>query len=369
MKFTPEGPSADVRLAPLLPVPALLREAGIDPAPLLAACGLHDADWDDPDARVPFRAAGQLLHDAAHLSGREDFGLVAGRQAGAGALGLLSLLMQRSASVGDALDGAARHLSLHDRGAVVYLRRDPPGVATLGYAVHDDATPGLAIIYDLSMAVAHAVLRALCGPQWQALEVRLPHARPRQPQRWRRQFAAPVAFDTTAAEIWFDARWLAHRPPLADLEARTAALREAQRGVARHAPSWAERARHAALALAMAGALSADAVARQLALHPRTLRRRLADEHVRLQTLINAARRHFACQLLRETRVPLAEVAEAVGYRDLTAFVRAFRGWEDCTPGRWRARAQAAARRRASTGREAASPSSPTSRFPQSAVD
>ncbi len=332
----PTGAEADVRIGPLLAVPALLREAGIAPAPLLAGCGLNLSAFDDADTRVPFAAAARMLHDAARATGREDFGLMVGARAGADSLGLLALLMQRAASVGDALRGLARHISLQDRGAVVYLATNRPGMAALGYAVHDDATPGLGIVCDLAMTLALGILRNLCGPQWSALEVRLPHARPKQAGLWRRHFGAPVVFDATGAELWFDARWLLPPPPLADPAEQLRLLREAQRSQAQQAQRWTERAQHVALALAMTGSLSADSVAQVLAVHPRTLRRRLADEGTRLQTLFNEARFHFACQLLRQTRIPLADVAEAVGYADVTAFVRAFRSLAQCTPGRWR---------------------------------
>ncbi len=332
----PTAVEADVRIGPLLAVPALLREAGIAPAPLLAGCGLDLSAFDDADTRVPFAAAARMLRDAARATGREDFGLMVGARAGADSLGLLALLMQRAASVGDALRGLARHISLQDRGAVVYLNTGSPQQAALGYAVHDETTPGLAIVYDLAMTLAMAVLRGLCGPQWRALEVRLPHARPKYPNLWPRHFDAPVAFDATGAQLWFDTSWLQHPPPLSDAAAQVALLRDAQSSQARQAQRWTERSRHAALALVMTGALSADSVAQVLAVHPRTLRRRLADEGTRLQALIGEARFHFACQLLRETRVPLTEVAEAVGYADVTAFVRAFRSLAQCTPGRWR---------------------------------
>jgi len=340
-KRTEGGGAPDVQLAVVAAVPALLREAGLDPAPLLRACGLADAAFGDPDARVPFVCAARLLRDVALATGREDLGLVAGERAGAGSVGLLLPLMQRAASVGEALDEAARHLSLHDRGGAAYLRRGRAGTAALGYAVHDAATPGLGVVYDLALAINRAVLRMLCGPRWRAIEVHLPHARPKRPERWRRHFGAPIVFDATAAEIWFDARWLGERPPFADHAAHRAVLRDVQRDAAQHAPSWAERARHASLALAMTGALCADTIAHSLALHPRTLRRRLEGEGVRLRTLINEARFDLACQLLRETHVPLAEVAAALGYADLTAFVRAFRGWAGCGPGQWRAQAAA----------------------------
>ncbi len=338
----PTAVEADVRIGPLLAVPALLREAGADPAPLLARCGLDESAFDDAENRVPFAVAARMLQDAARATGREDFGLIAGRHVGADALGALSPLMLRAASVGDALQGLARHLALHDRGAVVYLAIHRPGIAALGYAVHDDAVPGIGVVYDLAMTIGLAVLRGLCGPQWRAQEVHLPHARPRQAGLWRRHFAAPVVFDATGAEIWFDARWLKQPPPMADAADQLALLRAAQLGEARQALGWTERTQHVALALLMTGSLSADRVAHVLAVHPRTLRRRLADEGSRLQTLFSAARLHFACQLLRQTRVPLAEVAEAVGYADVTAFARAFRGWAGCTPGLWREQARSA---------------------------
>jgi AraC-like DNA-binding protein len=35
--------------------------------------------------------------------------------------------------------------------------------------------------------------------------------------------------------------------------------------------------------------------------------------------------------------VPLDEIADVLGYAELSAFVRAFRGWAGCPPGQWRA--------------------------------
>jgi len=148
-----------------------------------------------------------------------------------------------------------------------------------------------------------------------------------------------VRFDATAAEIWFDASWLGHRPPLADPAQQIALLRVAQRNEAELALPLAERARHVARALVMTGALTGDLVAEALSLHPRTLRRRLAAEGTSLKAVAAAARFDVARQLLRGTGVPLGEIAEVLGYADLSAFVRAFRGWAKCPPGQWRAAA------------------------------
>jgi AraC-like DNA-binding protein len=331
--------SADLSIAPLLPVPGLLRESGIDPAPLLAAAGIAESVFDDAATRVPFAAAAQLLLAAARATGREDFGLLVGQRFELGSLGLLALLMQRATTVGDALRGLERHLHLHDRGAVVYLKTVQAAPAAIGYAVHDAATPGIGLVYDLAMVVGVTMLRALCGPQWRPLEVRLPHGRPRSTLAWRHGFGAPVQFDAPAAEIWFDASCLASRPPQADPAQQIALLQVAQRTEAALGLPVAERARHAARALIMSGALTGDRVADALSLHPRTLRRHLAAEGTGLKTVAAAARFDVARQLLGGTSLPLDEIADVLGYAELSAFVRAFRGWAGCPPGRWRAAA------------------------------
>ena len=336
----PAPSPADIRIAPLLPVPGLLRESGIDPAPLLAAAGIAASAFDDAGARVPFDAAARLLHEAARASKREDFGLLVGQSFDFGSLGLLALLMQRAPTVGDALRSLERHLHLHDRGAVVYLKASRAGRVALGYAVHDAATPGVGVVYDLSLTIGVAMLRALCGPAWQPREVHLPHGRPAAPLAWRRNFGAPVVFDATAAEIWFEASCLEQRPPHADPVQQLELLRTAQQSEAVLALPLSERARHVARALLMTGALTGDRVAEALSLHPRTLRRRLAAEGTSLTAVAAAARFDVARQLLRETGVALGEIADLLGYADLSAFVRAFRNWTSCPPGQWRAAAR-----------------------------
>jgi AraC-like DNA-binding protein len=335
----PAASPADISIAPLLPVPSLLRESGIDPAPLLAAAGIAASAFDDAETRVPFEAGARLLLDATRATGREDFGLLVAQRFEFASLGLLALLMQRAPTVGDALRGLERHLHLHDRGAVVYLKTSQAARAALGYAVHDDATPGIGIVYDVSISIGVAMLRTLCGPRWRPLEVRLPHGRPQASLAWRHCFGAPVHFDATAAEIWFDAAWLAQRPPQADPAQQIALLQVAQRTEAELVLPLAERARHVARALVMTRAMTGDRVADALSLHPRTLRRRLAAEGTSLKAVAAVARFDVARQLLRETSVPLDEIAEVLGYAELSAFVRAFRGWANCPPGQWRAAA------------------------------
>lgn len=77
-------------------------------------------------------------------------------------------------------------------------------------------------------------------------------------------------------------------------------------------------------------------VAKRLHVGARTLQRRLATEGLSWATLLAALRREQAERLLERSDTPVSEVARRVGYRDVAAFVRAFRGWTGTTPGRFR---------------------------------
>jgi AraC-like DNA-binding protein len=68
----------------------------------------------------------------------------------------------------------------------------------------------------------------------------------------------------------------------------------------------------------------------------RTLQRRLADNNLKFNDLLNQARYAQARKKLKHTRLPVAEIAESLGYSDPAHFVRAFRRWSGLSPGGFR---------------------------------
>ena len=110
-----------VRVAAMAGVPAVLREKGFDPAPVLAEVGLAPGIFDDPDLHMSYRTAGLLLQRCAELTGCQHFGLLAGQHASASSLGLLVELIQSSPTVQSALDSLIAHVHLKTRGGVPTL--------------------------------------------------------------------------------------------------------------------------------------------------------------------------------------------------------------------------------------------------------
>jgi AraC-like DNA-binding protein len=73
------------------------------------------------------------------------------------------------------------------------------------------------------------------------------------------------------------------------------------------------------------GQCTAEQVALHLGVHRRTLHRQLAREGAVFADLLSAIRRELGARYVRTGRRPLTEVAQQLGFADLSAFSRWYR--------------------------------------------
>lgn len=78
--------------------------------------------------------------------------------------------------------------------------------------------------------------------------------------------------------------------------------------------------------------IETHAIATLLAMHPRTLQRRLEAEGTTFGAVVDDVRRHAAGRLLATTDLPIGQVAHMVGFAEQSALSRAARRWWDATP-------------------------------------
>jgi len=334
----PASPPRDLRAGPVLPVPALLREFGVDPTPVLARAGVDPGLLDHAENRIAFAAVGRLLDECVRATGCAHFGLLAGQRFDDATLGALGTLMRHCDSVEVALRCLILYLHLNDRGGVpVLLNLDPTRVA-LGYAIHQPDMPGRAQFDDATIAIAFNILRQLCGPQWRPIEVMFAHRAPADATPYRQLFGSQIRFDAELSAVTFAAHWLDRAIDGADPSVHATLKTAFQQAAARETGALGERVRRALHSQVYAsGPALAPAVADLFSLHERQLRRRLRLEGTSFRQLANDARREVAQHLLRDTRLPLSDIAAALRYADATALSRAFRQWTGMTPGTWRA--------------------------------
>ena len=79
-----------------------------------------------------------------------------------------------------------------------------------------------------------------------------------------------------------------------------------------------------------------------LRMPPRSLQRRLQAEGLSFRGLLDEWRRARALSLVNNSRLPLSEVSEALGYSEQSVFTHAFRRWYGGTPHRFRKQRPAA---------------------------
>ena len=122
------------------------------------------------------------------------------------------------------------------------------------------------------------------------------------------------------------------------LFARDAAGPPREHGSARVA--LARRAREHVAVHATDVTLSASRIATDLHVSVRTLHAAFEEERETLGQVIRSVRVDRARMLLHTTPGSIGEVAEGVGYADVTSFIRVFKAAEGVTPAVWRRRQQ-----------------------------
>lgn len=313
-------------------VPALIRQFGQDPAPIIAAAGLDPGALESASNRIPHAGAMRLLNEAAARTGCPHFGLLLGRTWHLSDTGVAGELMRDSPTVGQALHELVVYQHLNSEGALVFLL-EPGGVADLGYAVYVACAESAFQLYDAAIAAGVSLMRELCGDAWAPSEVFLAHSAPADVVPYRQHFRSPLRFDSEFCAIRFPSSWLAQ--PIEGADARRLRLARA-RADAADAADFVQRVSRALRRLLLHGKNSGADVAQALAMHRRTLNRRLRAEGATFQQILDRVRFAVAKELIEDTGIVMNDVAAALGYASLAPFMRAFRRWTGTTPGAWR---------------------------------
>lgn len=313
-----------------------LRDFGIDPNPVIREAGLDPSLFDDGANVIPHAALGRLLTLSVAYTHCQHFGLLVGRRATILSLGMVGRLMLHSETVGDAMRALVSNLSIQNRGSVPSLTISD-NMALFRFSVYQPAAESADQISDGSLAVAVNALRALCGVDWSPTEVLLPRATPADQDPYRRHFRCPVRFNQESAIIVFPAEDLERQIIGADPMVRALLEERIRQLRGRQDSEFSDDIRRLLRTRLTSRHCSAEDIAEMLAMHRRTLSRRLQGSGMGYRAITNEIRFEIARQLLEDTEVPLGQIAAALGYSEASAFTRAFRRWSGRTPTAWRA--------------------------------
>jgi AraC-like DNA-binding protein len=323
------------RVGPLSAFSAVLRDAAVDPAPILLAAGLTPEGLDDPEALIPFATMGRLFQAAVRLGDVRLIGLLAGRRARAEHLGIVGQLMRNAPTLGDAIVDLVSNHERYVRGGIPYLL-STSDLAIVAYAIYDEDAVAVDQIYDGNLAAGCAIFRELAGQS--PAEVRVAHRVPDDAGAYRRFFDAPIIFDSEQSALVYRRSQLDSPVRGADPRVRERLLREVDTYWRIKQPDLVDRVTRLLVSGTMGATTGAKDVAARLSMHPRTLDRRLRERGLLFRELSAKARFQLARQLLTDTRLSVTDIGLALGYADISVFSRAFSRWSGLPPSDWRAR-------------------------------
>ena len=325
-----------IRVGGAMALPAMLRELGADAEAIIAGSGLDPEILADPENVIPFLTLGRLFEQAVQATRRDHIGLLLGQLSSTRSLGYLGLLAENSPNVRTALDNLVRYFHIHDARGVPILEVSK-GTASLGYTIFENSIVGGPEIVDFAVASLFNILRRLCGPSWQPLEVGLPRQRPRNTRPHDAAFNAPLRFGAEHGVIVFSTDWLTQ--PVRDANPLIFRLVKdhVEELEAESVESFEARLRRLLRTLVLTRRCSLEALSELFRLEPRTLARRMEREDIKFRALVDEARYEVARHLLADTTLAMTHVAAMLDYSEASAFSRAFRRWSGKTPIAWRA--------------------------------
>jgi AraC-like DNA-binding protein len=328
---------AQVRAAALSNYADVASQVGLDPRRMVREAGLSLAMLRDPDRRLPAAKVIALIEASAEMSGCITFGLRMAETRRLSDLGALSLLITHQPTLRDVLLLIVRYRQLLNEALTIYMEESNNLVIVREELVIEN---GLVARQSNELAVGtiFRIFRAFLGPRWSPFSVNFTHAAPSDRSVHRRLFGPSVEFESEFNGIGCAAADLDQPNPAADpVMAKYArqfldTLPKSQTG------SMTLDTRKSIYMLLPLGKASSAEIAISLGLNLRTLQRRLDREKTSLSTLIEGVRRDLAVRYLSNKSHSLSQIAEMLGYGQLSSFTRWFVAQFGMSPTRWRAK-------------------------------
>jgi AraC-like DNA-binding protein len=312
---------------------------GLDTAQILQAARLDAATLQDPDARIPLQQVDALWRKAYELSNDPDLALHAIEVLPFGAYRVIDFLASSAPTVGAALAKVVDCFPLIN--GVVRLRCEV-GESHVTLTLEAPTRPSAITRPYAEYTLAAVFLRSRVATRqpYRLMRVEFSHPPPADIREHERIFDCPVLFGADACrmvisrEAW-DTPRTGSDPDLFSVLGTHARMLLDQ--LPRPA-DIAARVREAIEGELRGGNPRLESIARRLAMSPRTLQRRLKDQGVVFNEVLDALRFRAAKSYLAQGDIAAREVAYLLGFVEQSSFNRAFRRWSGQTPTEYRRR-------------------------------
>jgi len=325
--------TALIRTTSLIGFAQLVRDLGGNPDALLRRVHIEPSLLDSGSAVMPYRAFINLMELCAEQLGCVDFGLQLAERQSIMILGPLAVVAQNAHNVGEALTEIMRFLHIYSPGLHVYLDTEiDPNHPHLIYELRLRNVPRQRQVSECSLGVMHKVLQMLYGPNFSAHSVLLRTDAGLPQNRYQRLFGTRTHFGQTHNALVLRPQHLSktideHNRQLHDT------MMEYVSSVSTDAPlDVGSQVEDAIKRLLPTQRCALPLIAERLGMRERSLQRRLAEQNLVFEEMVDLERRALADLYLAEARMSMAQIAGLLGYAEQSSFNRACKRWYGMTP-------------------------------------
>lgn len=275
----------------------------------------------------------RMLSSAAEQSGHSHLGLEMARTELGPSHSIFGGLFLYAPTVGSALESLARYFPVVQTGTRVELVQSQSS-ARLIYDIHN--LSGADRLHDAAYTLGKLCrsLRRGVGESWALEQVALAAPEPKLRAPYESFFRAPVVFDAQQTSLYFKPRLLSQPIASADPQRYADFCAELQRLMPRgQEPDLLEDALRAWMVHAVRwGRATLEHAAADFGVTPRTMQRRLKEQHISFQPLLAQVRMETAQHMLSQSELPVMDIADQLGFSETSAFTRAFRSYTRQSP-------------------------------------
>ena len=311
---------------------------GFDSSCVLRQCGFASFDDLQEDGEwLHVALFDQMMAEVIKVTGDASFGLVAGKSIALMKYGAITPLALSTPSLRHLLEDIRRFARLAVEQSEIELIEGPQ---TAHLLVQPVVRGGLSGHFRMEQIATSAVqmLRFAGAGHNDILHVDLPYASlPGKEQRYAAAFGPRINFDRKHCTIGFNPALLDQKMPMHDPVAYVAARTRADSLLAamQVGSDMAEMVRQWLLAT-FPRLPTVSETAEHLKMTERSFRRHLSLLGTTHADLTQECQQLMAERLLAEGKLPLKQIAEALGFSSVHSFHRAFRRWSGLTPSAWK---------------------------------
>ncbi len=324
------------RVSKLKGLPRIARDQGLEHDPILQQVGIDPGLLNRPEEVIDYGAFCELLRRCAISWKLPDIGLRMIRHQEMDVLGPVALLARMERTLRGALQAIAENLVVHANAMIIVLDEPKDGDVCSIVATTRPGAPKGRENSELVLAQCKMVVESICGRSVDFVEVAFDEGKGASAAAVSNWFRCPVRYAAERNALSFE-RALLDRPIERTDLAYHALIRRYFKAAREDVDGGlTEQVRHEIGRQMELGNCSLESVADSLRMPARTLQRRLHHEGHSFRDLMDEWRRARALALVTNTRLPLSEVSDALGYSEQSVFTQAFRRWYGAAPQRCR---------------------------------